>query len=348
MRNTGRQGKRTAEMDISYEESLKLDNPIYLDVRSPLEFGQDHIPGAVNIPLFDNDERKEVGTLYKITGRDEAIIRGTEIVGGKLSEIVGEIISYSSKDIVVSCARGGMRSSSVASLIESLGMKVYRLEKGYKGYRKFIHDKMEDLKIAPPLFVLQGLTGSGKTEIISHIENSIDLEGMAGHRSSIFGAIGLKQNTQKFFETLLFHKIIELRKSPWCIIEGESQKIGNLHIPPSIFTQMRNSPVILIRTDIEKRIDIIEKEYTEDLDREKVRLIVRTLNSRLGAKIVEELEELLMAGNIREFIKILLVKYYDPLYSHTIDRMSFIKTINNTDSKTAAEEIISLMKSFNG
>lgn len=325
---------------ITYEESLNLDNPVYLDVRSPGEYEDDHIPGAVSLPVFDDAERSEVGTLYKMAGREKAIVRGSEIAGGKLGELVGRISKYKNRDLVFSCARGGMRSASIASLADSLGLRVYKLESGYKGYRHYINRMLSADPVVPSLFVLQGLTGTGKTEILSHIENSIDLEGMAGHRSSIFGAMGLDQNTQKNFETLLLTKILNLNSSPYIAIEGESRKIGNLIIPDSILNRMRNSPAIIIEADIDRRAGIILDEYTKKIDKDKTIIIVRSLKMKLGQKTIDELEMLLEAEDYIPFIKILLEKYYDPLYEHSLAKYNYIARIKNSDSKSAAEEVI--------
>jgi tRNA 2-selenouridine synthase len=332
--------------EISYEESLQLENSVYIDVRSPGEFAEDHIPGAVNLPIFDDKERSEVGTLYKVTGRDEAIIRGSEIAGGKLRELISNISFYKNHSIVFTCARGGMRSSALASLSESIGLKVYKLKSGYKGYRHYVNGKFSEDPVVPPFFIIQGLTGTGKTEIINHIENSIDLEGMAGHRSSIFGAIGLKQNSQKNFETLLLSKIFELNSREYIAVEGESRKIGNLVIPDSILNRMRNSKAILIEADIERRAEIILKEYTKTINKNEIIDIVKSLKVKIGQKTIDELESHIMSDEYIPFIKILLEKYYDPLYEHSIAKYEFIAKIKNTDSKAAAEEVISEIKKY--
>lgn len=332
--------------EISYEESLKLENSVYIDVRAPVEFAEDHIPEAVNLPIFDDKERSEVGTLYKLTGREKAIIRGSEIAGGKLGGLISKISLYKNQNIIFTCARGGMRSAALASLAESIGLKVYKLKSGYKGYRRYVNENLSIDPVVPPFFIIQGLTGTGKTEIINHIENSIDLEGMAGHRSSIFGGIGLKQNSQKIFETLLLSKIFELNSREYIAIEGESRKIGNLVIPDSILKRMRNSKAILIEADIERRAEIILKEYTKIIDKDKIIDIVKSLKVKIGQKTIDELEFHIRADEYIPFIKILLEKYYDPLYEHSIAKYEFIATIKNSDSKAAAEEVISVIGKY--
>ncbi|HPS56717.1 MAG TPA: tRNA 2-selenouridine(34) synthase MnmH [Spirochaetota bacterium] len=332
--------------EITYEESLDLDNPLYIDVRSPAEYAEDHIPGAINLPIFDNEERREIGTLYKMVSREDAVKRGTEIGGKRVGAIIDSIMSHGGREIVIYCARGGMRSGSVASLVNSLGIKTWRIRDGYRAYRSFVSGYLESLVIKPQLFVLQGLTGAGKTEILGFIENSIDLEAMAGHRSSLFGGIGLKQNSQKAFETLLAGRLHELDESDYAVIEGESKKIGNLHIPENVFMQMRSAPVIYIDTPIERRVAIIKKEYARFNDHDRIMGIVLSLTKRLGQKKTDELAELYKNGRIDEFIEMLLVDYYDNLYRYTLDRFNYVAVIKNSNSETAAAEVVKTVMEY--
>lgn len=326
--------------EITYEESRELDNPLYIDVRSPAEYEEDHIPGAVNMPIFDNEERREIGTLYKMVSREDAVKRGSEIGGKRIGAIIDSIMSNRDREIVIYCARGGMRSGSVTSLVNALGIKTWRIRDGYRAYRSSVTGYLESVVIRPQLFVLQGLTGAGKTEILGFIENSIDLEDMAGHRSSLFGGIGLKQNSQKSFETRLALRLRELDGAEYAVIEGESKKIGNLHIPDNIFRQMRNSPVIYIDTPLDRRVSIIKSEYARFNDHERIMEIVLSLTKRLGQEKTSELADLYREGKIDEFVEILLVEYYDRLYRHTLDRFNYIAVIKNSNSEEAAKEVI--------
>jgi tRNA 2-selenouridine synthase len=333
--------------DITYTESLDIKNSIYIDVRSPYEYQQDHIPSAINVPIFSNDERVEIGTLYRMAGKDDAVLRGTEIVGEKLKNIVADITAHRDKNIIIYCARGGMRSGSVASLLDSLGIPVYRLIKGYKAYRHYVSDEINRLKTVPPLFVIQGLTGTGKTEILRYLPHcSLDLEGLAGHRSSIYGGVGLEQRTQKGFESRLLARLNELSSAPYIIVEGESRKIGNLHIPDSFFSQMRSSPVLLVEADIEHRIDILINEYTGHTDDSTIPEITRSLSSKLGSQTITELTEYYEQGELREFTRILLEKYYDPLYQHSLKRYNYFAYITNNDSALAAADIEKAIESY--
>lgn len=332
--------------EILFEESLNLENPLYVDVRSPGEFADDHIPGAVNLPIFDNDERKEVGTLYRMAGRDTAVLRGTEIGGRRIGEIINRLSDIKDREIIIYCARGGMRSGSVASLINSLGISALRIKDGYKSYRRYVNERLSVMKIMPEIFILQGLTGAGKTEILKVLDNSIDIEGMAGHRSSVFGGIGLEQRSQKFFETELLRRIEELCKSPYVVIEGESRKVGNLHIPDNIFSQMRAGHYIYIDTPLERRISIIREEYNCFQEHERIIEIVNSLRGKLGNKKSDMLIDLYNAGRIDEFIEILLLDYYDLLYKHSLDKYDYISVIKNNDTLETLKNVEKVIKDY--
>lgn len=324
--------------EISFEETYSIDNPVFIDVRAPVEYNADHIPGSINMPVFDNDERSEIGKIYKMIGKDEAIVKGSEIAGMKLGEFVAGINKLPGKNIIITCFRGGMRSTTIASLLDSLGFSVYKLKDGYKGYRRFISARLEKIELNPPAFIIFGLTGTGKTEILNKIKNSIDLEGMAGHRSSVFGAIGLRPHTQKMFESLLMKRIDDLNNSEFALIEGESRKIGDIHIPRKIMRIINEAPAILIKASMERRIEIILKNYSGQ-DGNDILSIVNSLEPRIGRKNVLTLEELFKSGDLFEFTRILLEKYYDPLYMHTIEKINYITEIENTDSNSAAVKV---------
>jgi tRNA 2-selenouridine synthase len=330
--------------EISYLESLSVGNSIYVDVRSPHEFETDHVTGSLNIPLFDNDERKEIGSIYRMAGRDDAIVRGTEIVGEKLKEIIQEFHRHKDKNIILMCARGGMRSRSIASLLDSLGMTVFKLKNGYKGYRHYVVDRLASLRLESPLIVLQGLTGSGKTEIIRRIPHSIDLEYMAGHRSSVFGGIGRVQKTQKRFESLLLDRLNALKGAPYILIEGESRKIGNLHIPESLYGLMEKSPVIYIDAPMDRRVEIIYDEYHSFCDDKNIPAIVKSLSQKLGQKNVEHLILLYTDGKIREFIREMLTRYYDPLYRHSFGKKNCHSVVLNQSTDEAVEAVGEILR----
>lgn len=329
--------------EVSYEESLSLPDPMFVDVRAPVEYRADHIPGAINMPVFDDAERALVGTLYRTHGEEAAILKGTEIAGSKLAGMVAEISRMKGRDIVIGCFRGGMRSSTLVSLLDSLGIRVYKLTGGYREYRRYIRRRIEALDIAPALYVLHGLAGAGKTRILRTIANSLDLEAMAGHRSSLFGALGLSPNTQKMFESLLVERVDAIRDLPYVVVEGESRKIGDIHVPPALLGRMARAPAILVRTSIERRVRNLLEEYPHDADPARVRAIVRSLETRTGPRVSRELERLFERGELEEFARLLLEKYYDPLYSYSLNRMTFVSEIENEDTDDAVRQLLDVV-----
>jgi len=332
--------------ELTYSKTFNLKNPLYVDVRSPGEFREDHIPNAINLPIFKNNERSEIGTIYKMIGRNQAIVRGAEIVGQKISNFIEEISKYKEESIILYCSRGGMRSGTIAALLDSLGISVYKIEEGYKGYRRYVREFLEDLSNIPKIVIIQGLTGTGKTEIIQYIPNSIDLEKMAGHRSSIFGAIGLKQNSQKRFETLLVDKLNQLKNEKIIFVEGESQKVGTRHIPQKFFDIMKQSPALLVEAPMKRRTEILVSEYTKLPVDEEIIEKTKTLKSKLGNKTIEELVSLIKQKNYELFTEIILEKYYDPRYSHKLSKLDYIFTVANNNSKESAKIILEKIKNF--
>ncbi|RPI95114.1 MAG: tRNA 2-selenouridine(34) synthase MnmH [Spirochaetales bacterium] len=330
--------------EISYEEARSLRAAVFVDVRAPVEYFADHIPGSINVPIFDDEERALVGALYRTHGQEVAIVKGTEIAGSKLAGMVERLSNIKGRDIVIACFRGGMRSSTLASLLESLGIPVLKLKGGYREYRRYVRGRIDSLEPAVPLFVLHGLAGTGKTRIIRKIGNSIDLEAMAGHRSSVFGALGLSPSSQKMFESLLVERIDSLGGHPYAIIEGESRKIGDVHMPSRLLERMRRSSGILVRASMERRVQNILAEYPRDADPGSVRNIVRSLANRIGSRAAGTLVDLFERGEFEDFTALLLEKYYDPLYAHSLERMSFIAEVDAGDVDEAARCVVETVR----
>lgn len=271
--------------EISYEDALRLENPIFIDVRAPVEYSEDHIPGSINIPLFDDTERADIGTIYRNRGKYEAVVKGSAYAGAKIDGIVKEIRELQERgSVIIHCFRGGMRSEALVSLLASLEIKVYKLDGGYKSYRAHVIESLRNLVISTPIFVLHGLTGTGKTHILHNVNNSIDLEGMAGHRSSVFGGIGIEQKTQKMFESRLIRRIDELKGEAYAVIEGESRKIGDLHLPPGVYAAITGSPGILITAPMERRVGILLDEYMKTAGEDEILPIIDSLEGRIGGK----------------------------------------------------------------
>jgi len=300
---------------------------LFIDVRSPAEFAEDHIPGAVNIPLFSNEERAIVGTMYKQIGKDVAINKGLEIVSHKLPEMIAEYKKLKGK-LCVYCWRGGMRSGSVVSLLASLQFDVVQLENGYKDYRRFVREQLDAVGI-PPMMVLYGLTGSGKTEMLQQLPNSLDLEGLAQHRGSIFGDVNLSPRTQKMFESLLLQRLFALRNEKSIFVEGESRRIGPVVIPLSIWNAMQKGTKVKVVCSQEQRVDRLYTEYCDNFQTEKMKEKIHAIEKYLGKKQADALCLMLDRGEIRAVIEKILTEYYDKLYTHTVESKVYSGTVGS-------------------
>lgn len=301
---------------ISTEEFLTLSKttPI-IDVRSPGEYDHAHIPGALSLPLFSNEERAEVGTIYKQRGRVKAVQRGLEIVGPKMSQFSKFALALDSQKVLVHCWRGGMRSSSMAWLLETLGLECYLLEGGYKSYRNYILNSFEkSLKIV----LLGGFTGSGKTDLLSILKESgqqvIDLEGLANHKGSAFGSIGLPpQPSNEMFENLLSKEVDSTDSEKVVWIEDESRNVGKVFIPENLWLQMRRAPLIRIESSFEDRLERLVRDYATE---ESARLeeSIAKIEKRLGYDNCKFALEACREGNLKRAAEICLL-YYDKAYA---------------------------------
>jgi len=298
----------------------------FVDVRAPIEFKEDHIPGAINIPLLSDEERAIVGTLYKKQGKETAVDKGLEFISPKLPEMIKKYKKLN--NIIIYCFRGGMRSNSIASLLNSMEMKVEVLSNGYKNYRRFVRESLRDYKFNFQLYILYGLTGSGKTEILQDLNNAVDLEGLAQHRGSVFGDINLKPKSQKMFESLFLKRMFEL-KGKIIFTEGESRKIGKVQIPLFFWKEMQKGKKIKVINTIEERVERIYKEYCNKIDIDIFSSKLDMIVKYLGKKKVSDLKNLLKENKLKEFIKILLLDYYDKLYAHTINSKTYEFEISN-------------------
>jgi tRNA 2-selenouridine synthase len=297
-----------------------IDSHCLIDVRTPLEFEDDHIPGAYNVPLLSNEERTEVGTIYKEDGPIEARRRGLELTCSRFYGMVDQIISLTAgRPIIVYCWRGGLRSLSVAMLIEMCGTPARQLEGGYKSFRNHVNDYFEKCDFPSPLIVMHGMTGTGKTEFINGLDPSqwgiIDLEGAACHRGSAFGALGLDQDfTQKHFETILWNAFRSLPADRPIVLEGESQRIGKYSLPGGLYQKMAASCKVWCSASIETRIARLRVEYAFPEYRGEMLEALDRIKKKLGGTYYAELKKSIEVWDVDGIARGLIEGYYDKMY----------------------------------
>jgi len=315
---------------------------VFIDVRSPKEFIEDRVINAVNVPIFSNEERAIIGTIYTKESKEKAMDVGVDYFSKNLPEIMAKIKPFTGKKMVIYCWRGGMRSKSFTSMLDSLGYDVKQLVGGYKTYRKYVRETLESFEIKPKYIVLHGLTGSGKTEFVNAFKNSLDLEGLAQHRGSFFGDINLKPHTQKMFESLLLDDLLKLQNEKYVVVEGESKKIGKVQIPNFVMKHMKDGTHVQVIVPMKDRVKRIIEDYDiiSDDNIELLKEKIGLLSQRLGKKKVLELIKLLEEKNYRELVETVLKEYYDPLYEHYIGQFK----ISSTFDKNYVEGIKSLMQ----
>ncbi|RME90731.1 MAG: tRNA 2-selenouridine(34) synthase MnmH, partial [Candidatus Hydrogenedentota bacterium] len=297
-----------------------------LDVRSPAEYQKGHIIHAISFPLFSDEERAIVGTLYKKEGKQRAIQQGLDFVGQRLKEIYESAYSIAgeSKKLLVYCWRGGMRSNSVAHFLSGFGFEVGVLIGGYKNYRRELRNAME--RKLNSLIVLGGLTGSGKTEILSLLkeygEQVIDLEGIANHKGSAFGLLpNHAQPTQEMFENGIGELLLKFddKKPIW--IEDESAKIGKLYLPQSIYKAIRNATVIRIDVEKEVRIKRLVQEYGKESE-DWLLESTKKIQKKLGGTRLQQIIQAIQEHKNFELAASLLLEYYDKTYTYGLSKRS--------------------------
>jgi len=309
-------------------------NPI-IDVRSPSEYSKGHWPGAINIPLFSDRERETIGKSYKKESRLKAIFNGLTLTLPNTKKLLGIMRQTTTKEkgnksLRIYCWRGGMRSNTFAWLARTIGIKTYLLEGGYKNYRKWVLNQFEaDL----PIRLLGGKTGTRKTDLLNYIDNEniyvIDLEGIANHRGSSFGSLGMdRQPTSQQFENVLAESLEKFHQSNateiW--IEAESSNLGKCRIPNSLYTKMKKAPVLEIIKTKSERIDNLVDVYSQNSQNELKEAVDR-IRKRLGP---QRTKEALVAIENKEWSKACeaMLNYYDRCYDYELEKTKNINSIN--------------------
>lgn len=338
-------------MTVEIEEALNLEKVIFIDVRTESEYEEDHILNAINMPLFMNDEHKEVGTIYKMLGKHEAIQKGFDYVSYKLKDMYLELSKLANEydNMVVYCARGGMRSGSITNVISSLGINVYQLEGGYKSYRNFVLDYFEIAMDKKKLISVHGLTGVGKTDLLHMLEDKgidiLDLEGLAKNSGSIFGFItfDVKSPSQKMFETEIFEKLY-FSKEDLIFVESESKRVGHNSVPNEIYESMVGDCYhIILEVNLKNRVERLCRDYIYSKNEENIDDLKECINKfrkRLSNKVIDEYLELLDTKKYEEVVERYLIEYYDPLYMHSIEKYEYDEVVSFDDETKALDKVL--------
>ncbi len=302
---------------ISIEDFLRRrDEVLLLDVRTPAEYEQGHIPGAVSFPLFSNEERAEVGTLYKQQSPQAAMERGLELVGPKMAGFVRRARELAAgRELVLHCWRGGKRSGSMGWLLSTAGMQVSTIAGGYKAYRRYVLEQLEHPR--RKFFILSGKTGSGKTDVLHELKKQgaqvVDLEGLANHRGSAFGALGQEpQPTTEHFTNLLYDALSKTDPQQPVWLENESRSIGRVFLPEGFWKAMLRSPKFTIEIPMERRIQRLLRDYA-CFPAEALKAAFQKIAKRLGGLHLKQALEAIDSGDLATAAALAL-RYYDKAY----------------------------------
>ena len=341
------------KLDLPLTEDFRrivLEQRPLIDVRAPIEFGKGAFSTAVNLPLMNDEERHLIGIRYKEQGNASAVALGKELVGPVKQERVQVWVDFfhAHPDAYLYCFRGGQRSQISQAWMQEAGVKLPRLQGGYKAFRSFLMQESERISEKLDTLIIAGRTGSGKTLLIHQLQNSIDLEGLANHRGSSFGSFTTPQPSQINFENALAYKLIEHEDKEYkhLVLEDESHNIGRVYIPKPIFTHFRKGQRIILETPMAERVEITFEEYvTQALAQYKsmygthaskqwfddASAGLERIKKRFGAERYTKLKTTFndayvlqeQTGELTQhkvWIEILLREYYDPMYDYQIEK----------------------------
>nr|WP_262905006.1 tRNA 2-selenouridine(34) synthase MnmH [Hymenobacter pini] len=312
-----------------------------LDVRAPVEYAHGHIPGAVSFPLFTDEERARIGTAYKQINQDKAVLMGLDFFGPKMSQLVKQAQKLAPhKQVRVHCWRGGMRSGAVQWLLELAGFQVQLLDKGYKDYRRGVLATFDQPR---PLWVLGGLTGSGKTDVLHALaaqgQPVLDLEGLAHHKGSAFGSIGMPTApTQEQFENNLAAALQQLPVAQPAWVEDESRTIGGVHLPAVLYEQLQQAPLLVLEVPRAARVQKLAEEYGRH-DPAALAASILRIRKRLGGLATKEALAAIGEDDMEKMVSVVL-DYYDRTYLHGLGNRPLVKVAAPTCDASHNTELV--------
>jgi len=318
-----------------------------IDVRAPSEFYEDHIVGALNCPVLDDNQRVEIGLLYKKVSGFEAKVKGAIITARNIAfHIENNFSQYGGNwRPLIYCWRGGQRSRAMALVLKEIGWRPILLSGGHKQYRKDILKMIPELCLRVNIILISGQTGSAKTHILQGIKsaggNILDLEALAKHRGSLLGAIpGETQPSQKYFESCLVEKLRKFSQGAVVFIESESSKIGNLHIPIGLWRAMHKAPLIEVKVPSDIRARFLQRYYSDlKINKDRFSALFLIAKSRVSSKIISDWEKFLQKKAWQSLALSLIKNYYDPAYLIHRTRQNRIKVKSLSSSNLTAPGI---------
>ncbi len=321
-----------------------------LDARAPKEYETGHILQAQSFPIFTDDERAIVGTSYKQQGHDPAVLLGLDLFGPKMSQFVKEATKIApDKEVLLHCWRGGMRSGAMAWLLSFASFKVHLLQGGYKAYRHFIQEQFTKPR---PKLILSGFTGSGKTDILPYMQQlgqqTIDLEGLANHKGSSFGSIGMPtQPTTEHFENLLGTELLKLSDQQPVWFEDEGETIGRVKVPHEFYINMQQQPTIVIDVPKPLRVTKLANEYCR-IDKTLLEAAILRIKKRLGGLATQEALTAIETGDMEKMVEIALT-YYDKAYHYQLKPKQQVLTLplQSINPEENAQQIVAFAKTNN-
>ncbi|QWD69508.1 tRNA 2-selenouridine(34) synthase MnmH [Polynucleobacter sp. UB-Siik-W21] len=345
-------------MQPSNPHILKLDQflteldrfDLIIDVRSPAEFALDHIPGAVNYPVLDNEERAKIGTLYKQVSPFAAKKLGAALVSRNIAHHLEDYLLEMPREWrpLIYCWRGGERSGAFTHILNRIGWKAMQLEGGYQGFRRTVIDGLEAAAKQFSFHVICGMTGSGKTRVLQEAQQYdsqiLDLEDLAIHRGSVLGnEPNIEQPSQKGFETALWNALRSLDPTKPVLVESESKKVGGVHIPDALMEKIRNGACIELRSSTQTRVSWLIREYHHFLsDTDNFKRKLALLTAHYGKVQIAQWNEAIDAKQFPSLVEELLVMHYDPSYQSSIVRNfpqykieNFVQLENDSDEAFA-------------